>query len=535
MLRGGEIDKTLDRSTSADPANLTHKGLHALKWRYAGTIVQFVLQFAVGIVLARLLTPEEFGVMGMALIVITFGRWFGDLGFSAAVIQYPAITHNHVRASFTGSVTMGLLLFLALWILAAPISRMFMQDSLAPILRVVGVIFVFSAMSATPGSILRRELRFRTLAGLEIISYAIGYGLVGISLAVLGLGIWSLIAAHIIRLLCMATLGIWSTKQPLKPYFGVREYRELFRVASGDMLNNLTQYMAQNFSYFVIGRYLGASSLGLYRRSSDFVNLHLSQFSTGLSSVMFPLYSTIQGDVARLSRAHRRTISVTAVCTMPVLFAIAAAPEVIIVSLFGQQWKAAAGPLQILCLSGPFMAITHILEALSHALGFMYSEWWRQAVSFGVLCIALWLLLPLGIIGAAMAVALATLARYLILAQLSVSLMGCSWKDFFAAHLPGCLLGCAVSTPVFLMSLVIDSITTAKVLQLLILLGAAVLALGVSLSLFPATWLLDLYPWVIDQFGTRLPSWLSKPMAAKMTAAHSGPPHGSAISKASAG
>jgi lipopolysaccharide exporter len=502
------------------PANakLTPRALHALKWRYAGTALQITLQVIVGVVLARLLSPEAFGVVGLALIVIGFGQWLGDLGFGAAIIQYPETTHNHVRAAFTGSVTMGVLLFLALLFLAPTISRMFMQDGLTAILRVTGVIFVFSGMSATPESLLRRQLRFRTLASIEIASYTIGYGLVGIVLAVMGYGVWSLIAANIIRVLCNATLLLCLTEQPLRLYFGLREYQDLFRFAFGDVLNNVTNYMADHLSSLVIGRYLGASSVGLYRRASELVNLHLSQFSIELSRIMFPLYSIIQADAARLRRAHLRTISLTTIFTMPVLLAIAAAPGVVIGSLFGEPWKAAAGTLRILSLSGPFIAITHVLGALSHARGYVFSEWKGQAVYLVVLGVALLFLLPLGLEGVALAVALAIFARYLIFTQLSVKLVGTNWKDFALAHTPGCLLGIAVSTPVFFLSRVIELIEIPDPIRLLMIIVVAILSLVVSISLFPASWFQDLYPWIIDHFGVRLPPLLYKFLVVKMAA-----------------
>jgi lipopolysaccharide exporter len=274
--------------------------------------------------------------------------------------------------------------------------------------------------------------------------------------------------------------------------------------------------MAENLSSLVIGRYLGTSSLGLYRRSSELVNLHLSQFSKELSNVMFPIYSTIQGDIARLGRAHLRTISLTAVFTMPVLLAIAAAPGIVLGSLFGEQWKASAGTLQILSLSGPFVAITHVLGALSHAQGCVFSEWRGQAAYLVILGGALSFLLHLGLEGVALAVALATLARYFILAQLSVKLVGSSWKDFLFAHAPGCLLGIAVFIPVFILSCVMGSAKIPDALQLLIIITASMLSLVMGVLLSPASLFQDLYIWIIGHFGTKLPPLLYKFMTSKI-------------------
>lgn len=512
------MDQTADTVGRIVKATLTHSALHALKWRYVGTIFQVGLRFAVGVVLARLLSPEAFGVVGIALIAIGLVRLVGDLGFGVAVIQRSSITHEHVQAAFTGSVIMGLLLFAALWCLAPSMSRAFMHDTLTPILRMIGISVVFSGVSATPVCMLRRELRFRTLAGIEAASYMVGFGVVGVALAVSGYGVWSLVAANMLQPLCLAVLAVYVTRQPVRPYFGAQAYRDLCRVASAEVLNNVTNYLAENFDFFVIGKCIGASALGLYTRSFYVMRLPVTHFSVALSSVMFPLYAKIQEDVPRLGRAFLRTVSLTAIVTMPVFFAMAAAPGVVIGGLFGAQWKAAAGALQILSFCGPCMAITLVFGALSHARGYVFSECGRQGIYLVVMGISLWFLLPRGIEGVALAVALATVARYLLLAQLSVQLAGVRWKHFFLAQVPGGLFGLTIAASVYLAGTVGDLFAMSDVLQLLMIVVVSLVSLTGSFWVFPTSWSGDLYPWVLERFGVNLPPWLRRVIAAKVTA-----------------
>ena len=333
----------MEMSDRTANASLPHTALHALKWRYAGTIFQVVLHFAVGVVLARVLSPEAFGLMGMALIVIGFGRLVVSLGFGTAIIQRPSITQEHIKAAFTGSVVMGLVLFTLVWFNAAAISGVFKEDALTPVLQVVGISFVFSGMSATPVSLLRRTLRFQALAFIETAAYAVGFGLVGIWLAVLGYGVWSLVAANVVQLFCLAALAIYLTRHPVWPYFRPKEYRDLLRVGSAAALNNMTNYVAVNLDFFVIGKWMGASALGLYNRAFYLVGIPAKNMSGALANVLFPVYAQVQGDLPRLGRAFLRTVSLTAMVTMPVLFAMAAAPGIVIGGLFGEQWRSAAG------------------------------------------------------------------------------------------------------------------------------------------------------------------------------------------------
>jgi lipopolysaccharide exporter len=470
----------------------------------------------IGLVLARLLSPEAFGIVGLALIPLGLGRLLGDLGFGSAIIQRTYLTREHIRAAFTGSLTMGLLLFLGLWFFAPTVSRLLMEEGLTPILRTVGVSFVLSSVSATPICLLRRDLRFRALAGIEIFTYVLGYGVVGVALAVGGYGAWSLVIAHVVQSLCEATLLIYMTKQPVRLYLGLREYRDLFGFASAEVLNNVVNYIAENLDFFVTGKWLGAYMLGLYSRSFYLTTMPIMRFSAALSSVIFPLYAKIQGDIPRLGRALLGTLLITSMVTTPVFFAIAAAPGVVISGLFGERWRPASGALQILCLSGPLMATTQILGAVTHARGYVFNECARQIIYLIGMAIALWVLLPYDIKGIAMAVAFATILRYILLTELVLKLTGISWRAFSLAQVPGGLLGIIVAATAFLGSHMGGILEISDGLQLLMIIAISTLSLIGSLLLFPPTWFGEFYPWVNEKFGANLPRWLRGIIIAKI-------------------
>ena len=232
---------------------------------------------------------------------------------------------------------------------------------------------------------------------------------------------------------------------------------------------------------------------------------------------MFPLYSKIQEDSQRLGRAYLRTISLTTLLTMPIFFAMAAAPDVVISGLFGEQWKPAAGSLRIMCLSGSLWAILYIGSALTHARGYVFNEWRRQVVYLAVMIVAMLLLFPFGLEGIALAVGFATLTRYLLLAQLSVKLAGVSWREFFFAQAPGCLLGITVFCSVYITANLGNIFAIADTLKLLMIMGISMLSLILSLFLFPASWFGDLYPWASERFAISLPYWV-RLIAAKVLA-----------------
>jgi PST family polysaccharide transporter len=232
--------------------------------------------------------------------------------------------------------------------------------------------------------------------------------------------------------------------------------------------------------------------------------------------VTFPLYAKIQGDIPRLGRAFLHTVSLTALVTIPVFFAMVVAPEVVIGGLFGEQWKPAVATFQILCVGGPFLAMLRVFGAVSHARGYVFSECGRQVIYLAFVCVALWLLFPFGLEGMALAVTLAVIVRYVLLAHLSIRLAGVTWRQFFAVQISGCLFGIAVAVPVHIASTLGSVLIKSDVLMLVLVVAVSIVSLFLSFLLFPTSWFGDLYPWLVDRFGARLPRRLQDRVTAKL-------------------
>jgi O-antigen/teichoic acid export membrane protein len=282
------------------------------------------------------------------------------------------------------------------------------------------------------------------------------------------------------------------------------------------MLNNVVNFGGENLHFFAVGKWLGASALGLFNRSFYLMHLPVVQFSFALWSVMFPLYSKIQDDIPRLGRAFRLTVSLTAVATIPVFFAMAVAPEIVISGLFGQQWRPAASTFQILCLSGPFIAMMRVFGSVTNARGYLFSECRRQVIYLIFAATALWFFFPFGLEGLALAVALAAVARYFLLAQLALELAGVQWRQFFLAQVPGFALSITVAISVYIATTVGSAFIKSDVLMLVLITMVSIISLVLSFFLFPTSWFGDLYPWIVDRFGSKLPHWFYEILAAKL-------------------
>src|SRR5262249_41803061 len=224
-------------------------------------------RFGVGIVLARLLTPADFGLTALALVVIGFAQPIGDLGIAGAVVQRRDLTERHLRAACTLSTLVGVLVTILI-AASAPLAAFAMRDArVTPILRALGCAFAIQGVSAAARALLRRRLDFQRLFFIDTASYLIGYGLVATTLALMGDGVWSLVWGSLVQTVVMAAAQIASARHPMRPILAARETRELLHFGVGAGTSSWINYLALNADNFIVGRTLGAASLGLYARA----------------------------------------------------------------------------------------------------------------------------------------------------------------------------------------------------------------------------------------------------------------------------
>ena len=163
--------------------NLTSKTLHGLKWSYIGTIVNSVLQIGFTAIMARLLEPAAFGLIAMAGVILRFGSYFAQMGVGSALIQKKEVSEEDIRAAFTSAIFLGILFLVLVWFCAPLAIHIFDNEKVITIIRVMALSFVITGLTTTAMSLLRRNLEFRSIAITEIISYVLGYSVIGVSLA----------------------------------------------------------------------------------------------------------------------------------------------------------------------------------------------------------------------------------------------------------------------------------------------------------------------------------------------------------------
>jgi PST family polysaccharide transporter len=487
-----ESGQTQLKEPTGEPSTvepLYGRTMRAISWRFLSESSKFILQLTVMVILARLIRVDQFGLLALAMVVINLVVDISEVGVHIAVIQRKDLTDIHIRVAFSLSILFGLLFTVAVYVIAPFAAILLQSNEVIPILRLISATILLNSVGKVAMALLQRKLDYRNLLIAELGSYAFGYVLVGISLALLGYGVWALVWASLIQTLLRTILFLHAAPHPMRPSLSLCEARQLLNIGVGQSLFNLANYAAHNGDYFIVGRQLGATALGLYSRAYQLMTMPMYQFSSVINSVLFPVYSLIQDESERLKRAYLASLFLSAITVAPILACLGVAAPEIMAGIFGPEWIGAAAPLQILCVGGIFHSMYGSGDSLARAKGAVYLKF--ACHSIYAVCVFSFSFIGSrwGINGVAAGVVLAITVIYLLMAWLTTRLVGASWKEYFLCQAPGAILG--VVSAAFTI-LAIQLLRYAQLPHLVILAGAVITSTvaGVVAGLsLPRAWL----------------------------------------------
>lgn len=469
--------------------SLSDRTFRASGWRLTTVAVQAVLQLAVLSVLSRLVPPEDFGVLGIAMIFITFGTVLQDLGVGGAVIQRTRLTPDHVRSAFFLSLVMGGGFAAASWLGAPLCAELFRTPQVAPLLRLLSFSFVFSSFGFVSSARLWRRMEARKVGIAEILAYLVGYGGVGIGAALAGYGIWALGWAAVVQSVIRSAAFIAWAPGDLVPVPSWKASRELLGFGIGLSLVRLLNFAAVKGDYVVVGRWLGTHALGLYERAYRLMDIFATYLAGAIERVLFPAMSEVQHDLPRLRRAFGASLGLVTVVYAPLAAVLGVVAPLLISTLFGDAWSGAATPLRIMSVALVFRASYKICDSLIRAKGAVYRSAWRFLVYAAAVGVGAWLGKGWGISGVAVGISVAILVKYLMVSHLCLRLLGLPWSAFIRMHEPGGMAAAvvgAISWGASRLAMVVGLSEAAALVVVLLLSGLATL---VIVSVFGLSWL----------------------------------------------
>ena len=413
-----------------------------------------VLKLVVLALLTRLLSPADFGVVGAALVVVGFSLTISQLGLGPALVQRPVLKPGHITTAFVASTGLGFVFAGLVWLGAPLIAAFFRMEQLTDVVRALSLVFPIAGISTVAENLIARDLRFRLLSNSDVLTYGLGYGLVGVTLGLLGWGVWALVAAQITQALLRAAIVLRVSPPALRPAPSWECFRELMDYGVGQSAARVAMFLANQADNLVVGRWLGAVALGLYGRAYQLMSVPTALLGDVLDKVLFPTLSRVQDDPRRLASAYLQGIAVIGLVTLPVgVVAALLAPELVVVA-FGGKWAALVPPFQVLSLGMMFRTSSRMSDSLSRATGRVYRRAWRQALYAVLVFAGAWIGHHRGITGVAVGVLGALFINYLLMAHLSLNVGQISWGRFVEAQLPALRLTLVVGGATLAVALV---------------------------------------------------------------------------------
>lgn len=333
--------------------DLKQRATRGLFWSFVDNSANQVIQFIVGIVLARILSPREFGLVGMLTIFIAISQSFIDSGFGNALIRKKECNQNDYSTIFYFNLLAGLFFSLLLILCSGLISDFFHETQLKSLIIVLSFGLVINSFSLIQRTDLTKRIDFRLQAKISV-SSAIISGVVGITMALTGFGVWSLVARMMSGyLVTSALLWIFNRWRPLL-VFSRKSFSELFGFGSKLLITGLINTIFQNIYLMVIGKVYSAAELGYFTRADQFKSLPQQNLTKVIERVSYPLLSEIQDDNERLLRSYKSLLKNSMFISIIMVFIISAVSHSLVITLLGEKWAVSARFLQILAFAGIF-------------------------------------------------------------------------------------------------------------------------------------------------------------------------------------
>ena len=422
-------------------------------WSALENVTRLGVTFVVSIVLARLLSPEEYGLIGILTIFIAIFNAIVDSGFTSALIRKQDATDTDYSTVFYTNLVLSVVLAAVLFFCAKPISIFFERPELVSLTQVMSSVVIINALSIVQRVRTTKAIDFKTQTKITFIS-SIGSGVIGIVMAYMGYGVWALVGQQVSNQL-LTTLFFWIyNKWMPKLVFSWASFKEMWAFGSKLLASGLIDTAWKEVYQVVIGKCYSPATLGLYTRAKQFADLCSSNLTSVVQRVSYPVLSSIQDDRLRLKGAYQRVIKTTMLPTFVLMLGMAACAEPMIYVLIGEQWLECVPMLQIICTYGmlyPLHALNlNMLQVQGRSDLFLKLEIIKKIVGIGPLLLGIFVNIYWMLAGTLVT----SLISYYLNAYYSGPFLNYSIKEQVKDILPSFGVAVAMAVPVFAMSFI---------------------------------------------------------------------------------
>lgn len=435
--------------------SLKNKTIKGAWWSFAENFLGQGISFFTGLILARILCPSEYGLIGIITIFINVFNAIVDSGFSSALIRNNNTEDDDYGTMFIVNMLVSVFLFCVLFVSAPAISVFFHSSELISLCRVMGLIVIINATAIIQNTYLSKQLDFKTKTKASLISSTVSGG-VGITMAYCGFGVWSLVSQQIVRQL-LNSISLWIfSKYKVQLRFSQNKFKKMWRFGWKILLSSIIYSVWNELTQIVIGRYYSPSTLGYYTRANQFSCIFSSNLTTVVQRVSYPVLSKIQDDNIRLKNNYQSIIKITMFITFILMIGMTACSKSVILVLLGEKWMECVMFLRLICLSMMLYPLNALNLTMFEVKGHSDLYLKVELVKKGVLIIPIVLGIFINIYWMLSANIVCSLLCYFVNAYYSGRLINYKISEQLKDLLPSFFLAVTMGTILFCMDSFVD-------------------------------------------------------------------------------
>ncbi len=348
--------------------NLRKKVLSGFGWMAGTKLLSQIFSWVVTLVVVRLLSPGDYGLMAMATIVLTFLNLVSEMGLSSAIVQRKHITQKIVRQCFGIILLFNSLLLILVYFSAPYIASFFSEPELLPVTRVLAISFIITAFTIIPEALLEREMQFKKISLINLAS-AIAGAITTLTLALNGFEVWALVWGNIIMVLIKAIGYNFINAKIIIPSFSLVGMKSISSFGGMVALERTLLFFYTQADSFIIGKIFGKETLGIYSVAAHIASLPMQKISGVINQVAFPAFSSIQADKKAVSQYVLKAARLMSFTTFPIFWGLSCVSQEFVIVILGEKWLDAILPLQLLTLIMPFRMLGNIMSPVLRGIG----------------------------------------------------------------------------------------------------------------------------------------------------------------------
>ncbi|MBC8307162.1 MAG: oligosaccharide flippase family protein [Pelagibacterales bacterium] len=428
--------------------NIVSKSIDGGKWQSISVLLCAVIQYSAIIIISNNILPSEYGIVILSFSIIEFSFLFINAGLGSALIQKDKIDLSQIRSAYTITILFAIICYLLLITISSTIAQFFNDELLIDVLYLLGIIFIFRAFSSVPKSLLHRDLEYKKLMIIDILSFFIGYFIVGIPLVYNGFSYWSIIYAALVQALILGILSFIYRPHNIIPFISIRSVKKILNFGMGLTISRFFNFFGKEGDKFVVGRLFDSGLLGIYGMAAKLIMLPVKILGNIIDHVLFPILSRINNE--RKIYIYLRVINYVSLALIVGLIVLSSFLEELVMLTLGDSWLGILVPLYVMLIACIFKIIIRICDVFVRAIGAVYKGANQKIIMTLLIFCFSYIGSYWGIVGVAVGVNLAVFITMIKMLNLCSELMGLDKSPLsFKKIIPFSILGLSMSLITF--------------------------------------------------------------------------------------